>query len=61
MRFLRLMHFRRSLRVWTFFNVDPSHSRDSVERRVRKPCLMNRVDLVQLGGRATNPEGPHTV
>ena len=40
------------------FHVDPSHSRDSVEQRVRRKCLMNRVDLVQLGGHATNPEDP---
>ena len=31
------------------FHVDPSHSQDSVERRVRKQCLMNRVDFVQHG------------
>ena len=43
------------------FHMDPSNSRDSVERRVRKHCLMNRVDLVQLGGHVTNPEDPYTV
>ena len=43
------------------FHVVPSHSRDSVERRFRKQCLVNRVDLVQLGGHVTNPEDPYTV
>ena len=36
------------------YHVDPSHRGDSVKRRVRTQCLMNRVDLVQLGGRVTN-------
>ena len=35
--------------------------RDSVEQRVRRRSLMNRVDLVQLGGHVTNPEDPYTV
>ena len=43
------------------FHVDPSHSRESVERRVRKHCLVNRVDLVQLGGHLTKPEVPYSV
>ena len=43
------------------YHVDPSHCRDSVERRVRRTCLVNRVDLVQLVGHATNPEDPYTV
>ena len=43
------------------FHVDPSHSRDSVERRVRKQYLMNHVHLVQLGGHVMNPEDPYTV
>ena len=43
------MHFRRFLRVWTF------------HRRNRRKCLMNHVDLVQLGGHVTNPEAPYTV
>ena len=43
------------------FHADPSHSRDSVEPRVRRKCLMNRVDVVQLGGHVTNPEDPYTV
>ena len=43
------------------FHVDPSHSRDSLERRVRRKCLTNRVDLVQLRGHVTNPEDPYTI
>ena len=43
------------------FHVDPSLSRDSVERCVRRKCLMNRVDLVQLGRHVTNPQDPYTV
>ena len=61
MRFLWLMHVRRSLRVSDTFHVDPPHSRDSVGRRVQKQCLINRVYWAQLGGRVTNPEDPFTV
>ena len=39
------------------FHVD---LRDSVERRVRRKCLVNRVDLVQLGGQVLNPKDPYT-
>ena len=39
------------------FHVD---LRDSVEQRVRRKCLMNRVDLVQLGGPVPNPKDPYT-
>ena len=31
-----------------------------MEQRARRKCLMNRVDLVQLGGQVTNPEDPYT-
>ena len=34
--------------------------RDSVEQRVRQECLMNRVDLVELGGQVSNPKDPYT-
>ena len=44
-----------------FFHVDPLHSRDSGEKRVRRKCLMNRVDMVQLGGYVTNSEDPYSV
>ena len=32
-----------------------------MEQRVRRKCMMNRVDLVQFSGHATNPEDPCTV
>ena len=51
------MHFRQSACVWTFCPLD---LRDSVEQRVRRKCLMNRVDLVQLGGQVPNLKDPHT-
>ena len=54
------MLFRRSHCV-DIFHVDPSHSRDRVDRRVRKQCLMNRVGLVQFGGHGANQENPYTV
>ena len=34
---------------------------DNVEQRVRRKCLVNRVDLVQLGGQVPNPSDPYTV
>ena len=34
--------------------------RDSMDKRVRRECLMNRVDLVQLGGQIPNPKDPYT-
>ena len=34
--------------------------RVSVEQRVRRKCLMNDVDLVQLGGHVPNPKDPYT-
>ena len=34
--------------------------RGSVEQRVRRKCLMNRVDLVQLGGQVPNQTDPYT-
>ena len=39
------------------FHVD---LRDSVEQRVRRKCLMYRVDLVQFGGQVPNPKDPYT-
>ena len=39
------------------FHVD---LRDSVEQRVRRTWLMNRVDLVQLGGQVPNPKDRYT-
>ena len=39
------------------FHVD---LRDSVEQRVRRKGLMNRVDLVQLDGQVPNPKDPYT-
>ena len=39
------------------FHVDP---RESVEQRVRRKCLMNRLDLVQHGGQVPNPKDPYT-
>ena len=42
------------------FQVDRVHSRDRVEQRVRRTYLMNRPDVLQLGGYMTNPEDPYT-
>ena len=43
------------------FQLDRLQSQNRVEQRVRKTCLMNRMDLVQLGGYVTNPEDPYTI
>ena len=43
------------------FQLDRLQSQNRVEQRVRKTCLMNRMDLVQLGGYETNPEDPYTI
>ena len=42
------------------FHVDPWNSRDNVEQRVQRRFRRNRVDMVQLGGRVTNPEDRDT-
>ena len=55
------MHFRWSLRVWTSFTWIQRTVETVWNGVFEHTCLVNRVDVVQLGGRGTNAEDPNTV